>query len=95
MTLMTERLTFQFRMRDLLWAVSLFGVALGLGLTFRRGAATANAESVIPIFLEYIAAGACFGAGVGCLFRKPKLGAIWGFAASVLLMCMMLRIATL
>jgi hypothetical protein len=84
MILMDERTTFQFRMRDLLWAVSLIGVALGslLGawriLRLFPGPVTPLAVAAIFLLFELaiVSAGSAFGA----LFRHPKVGALWGFA---------------
>jgi hypothetical protein len=69
MTLMAERSKFQFRMRDLLWAVSLIGVSIWFALALWRMAS--RREALIILFM---APAASF--GIGYLFHRAKLGAI-------------------
>jgi hypothetical protein len=81
MTLMAERSKFQFRMRDLLWAVSLIGVAAGL---WAINPSSPGYRS--PAALGFIcSSGVCFGAGIGCLFHKPVWGAVAGLVVAAVL----------
>lgn len=80
-----ERLKFQFRMRDLLWAVSLVAVAISLEIAIapgeeriRRGL-DANTFAML-LLVKHPCCGAVFGAGIGCLFQKPGWGALLGAA---------------
>jgi hypothetical protein len=79
MTLMAERRKFQYRMRDLLWAVSLIGAGLGMGLAGVRLAASNSEFGGLPLPLFGFAA-ACFGAAIGCLVQRPFAGARSGVA---------------
>jgi hypothetical protein len=96
---MADRARFQYRMRDLAWAVSLIAAALGLGLAFVRLRARFDLEysasamdSTGPVALwywlvvaAYMGAGVLGGAGVGCLFRGPHWGAAIGAGVAVLI----------
>jgi hypothetical protein len=91
MDVTTERPAFQFRMRDLVWAVGLAAVALGMGVTCRRFVLLrSDAWRLFGTFFFFgllaiscIGAGVCLGGGAGCLLRKPKEGAICGFFAAL------------
>src|SRR5687768_1831650 len=98
MTLMAERQRFQFRMRDLLWAVSLIGVSLGLGLTFLRVAENASPFDAGAPFVMlglFFGASAAFGAGIGSLFRRPALGAVGSVLIATISACMIIRLVAL
>jgi len=71
---MAERPKFQFRMRDVLWAVSLIGVAAGLAALLWRRYQQQIDSMAVEIILGVLAAG-FLGAGLGCVFRRPLIGA--------------------
>ena len=71
---MVERPKFQFRMRDLFWAVSLMGASLGLGVAFFRG----DVFGPAGFLCAYFGCPVLFASGVGCLVRRPFQGAICG-----------------
>ena len=89
---MAERPPFQFRLRDLLWAVSLIGVSLGLGVaTWRTAMLLSKPDPVVtevsfflvPAFIGCVTA---FCAGIGSIFRESLRGAVAGvvIAAAVI-----------
>jgi hypothetical protein len=78
MILMAERAKFQFRMRDLLWAVSLAAISVALGLAWWRYVRTAKQHNEALLFILYFGSGAFFGAAVGVLLRKWLVGAVVG-----------------
>ena len=89
MPIMAERPKFQFRTRDLLWAVSLMGMALGMALVCWREVSTMEhtpgiAENWHVILLSFTLAALCFGAGIGTLLRHPLLGAFSGIVIAFL-----------
>ena len=84
---MAERPKIQFRLRDLLWAVSLLGVAIGLWLAYWREFYTLNPFWREPDFIIvwkawhrvwYFGAFGCLGAAMGVPVRRPWVGAICG-----------------
>jgi hypothetical protein len=70
---MAGRPKFQFCLRDLFWVVSLIGVSMGSGVAAWRLAQTDYVGVCFPLLLESFA---CFGAGIGWIFRQPIRGAI-------------------
>ena len=87
---MAERPKFQFRMRDLLWGVTLIAVSLGTGMACTK--ATAAGEGLLAMALFAIS-GASLGAGIGVVFRRPACGAI--VFAAVCLVLIALAIAAM
>jgi hypothetical protein len=76
----------QFRTRDLLCAVSLIGLSLGAFTAWirfaERGPLAVNRDVAIAIQIPVCTSCAsCLGAGIGCLFRRPFIGAVWGAIA--------------
>ena len=90
---MPEQPDFQFRIRDLLCTTSLVGLSLTSGLAFFRLATGANevnakweATMVLLAFLgTLLGSVAALGAGISCLFRNPRVGAIWGAVGGIVL----------
>ena len=65
---MAERSKFQFRMRDLLWAVNLTGVALALTASFLRKVLTGDRLALLAaVVFGAVGVLVGVGAGIGCL----------------------------
>jgi hypothetical protein len=87
---MTERSKFQFRMRDLLWAVGLIGVSLAPWAYWHR---IDGSDNALVALIAFFASAACFGAGVGCIWRKPDFGAVFGGLAAIPILAVLLYVA--
>ena len=73
---MAERSKFQFRMRELLWAVSFIAVALALAtLCVTESSSPFNLTKPFPNEVLFLSSAGCFGAGLGSLFRQARDGA--------------------
>lgn len=84
-----KRPKFQFRMRDLLWGMTLLGAALGMLSASPRvfdlvGSLEIFTFDKVVLFIAYgLSIFACCGAGIGCLFRRPGRGAVVGLSIAV------------
>jgi hypothetical protein len=88
---MATRSVFQFRLRDLLWSVSLLAISLGLGLAGWRIAAASR--DLFFFFPTFVGSSACFGAGVGCLFQSSAAARIVVTIVAALFCANMLGVA--
>jgi hypothetical protein len=85
MPLMAERSKLQFRMRDLLWCVTLIGLALGLGIApWRYGGMRADGALAFIVLFCWLGCPTALGAGIGILFGKPRIGAEFGLLIGML-----------
>ena len=80
-----RRPKFQFRLQDLLWAIGLIAVALGEWVAFIRFKKWSADPFLFSLIFVYFSSIACFGAGIGCLFRKPIRGGCIGLAFALVL----------
>ena len=86
---MAERSNFQFRTRDLLWAVSLIAGGLAIGTAWFRfatgdGKEASDSKKIVLFFSVMLACPALIGAGIGVIFRRPIVGAMLGVVAAAL-----------
>lgn len=69
---------FQLRLGDLLGAMALLGVSLGMAsLSWRSEDSRAALAWWIGLGL-HLGSAAALGAAIGCFYRRPLLGAVWG-----------------
>jgi hypothetical protein len=85
---MAERSKFQFRLRDLLWAVSLIGVSMALWLPGARlGYSPLRTMSEFPLtlvaILFFLGSGSAFGAAIGCLIGRQVFWIYMGSMVSI------------